>query len=137
MKQKLKMQVTIDIFLGICMLIGLLLSKEKIETQGWTLATAIGLFCLFWLFFLGLSLLISWLLLRNHNENIPEFDERTIQNMILGVFWAFLSCIFIASIAVIALFFLSVKTISINTIAIGLCITWLAMFIGMGIGKYR
>lgn len=34
MKQKLKMQVTIDIFLGICMLIGLLLSKEKIETQG-------------------------------------------------------------------------------------------------------
>lgn len=106
MKQKLKIQVTIDIFLGICMLIGLLLSKEKIETQGWTLATAIGLFCLFWLFFLGLSLLISWLLLRNHNENIPEFDERTIQNMILGVFWAFLSCIFIASIAVIALFFI-------------------------------
>lgn len=120
------------------MLIGLLLSKEEIEAQGWSLIPTIGLFFLFWLIFSGLSLLISWLFQRNRNENIPEFDERTIQNIILGMFWAFLSWAFIASMAaVLTLFFLSVETLSINIVVIGLAITWLAMFTGMGIGKYR
>ncbi|MFI3804261.1 hypothetical protein [Vagococcus fluvialis] len=135
MKKELRVQLHINLFFGICTLIGISLVKPLIEKDGGSFWT------IFWLAFLGIivfmsiSLFIKWLLLRKKNKNIPDTDERTLENMRTSLLWAYILTMFLSSVSILFLLFLEVKIIEIEWLLYALIFMWVTLVGSLLIGK--
>lgn len=135
MKKELKFQLYIQLFLSICMLIGISLSRPLIEKVGgpfWTI---------FWAAFLGIiismsiSFLIKWYLLRKKNNNIPDTDERTLNNMKTSLLWSYVLSMCLFSLIVLLLLFLDVMVIKTELLLYTLIFMWATLVVSLLVGK--
>lgn len=101
MKKELRTLIGIEIFLGICMMIGLFIARPIIEKDG----TVTFWYC-FWTILPTLIVVFStntYLYYRKLKKqgNLPTVDERTVNNMRTAIEW---SCFFILTISSILIF---------------------------------
>ena len=134
MKKELRIHLYISIFFSICMLIGISLVKPLIEKDGgsfWTIfwSAFIGI-----IIFMSISFLIKWILSRKKNKNIPDTDERTLENMKTSLLWSYILTMFLSSMSILILLFLEIKIIETEWLY-ALIFMWITLVGSLLIGK--
>lgn len=141
-EKKVKTMVWLELYLLICMMIGVFLAKPTIEAElnlpFWGVF-GIVLLTLVIVFSLNTYLYDRRLKKRELKKygNVPEVDERTFEHMKMAMEWACVIILLVSSIVVFSLLFLGIERIETSWLAAYMILMWFILMGALLIGKVR
>ncbi|WP_440897812.1 hypothetical protein ACS127_07555 [Amphibacillus sp. Q70] len=142
MKKKLKTMVWLELYLLICMMIGVFLAKPTIETElNLSFWGVFGIVLLSLVVIFSLNSYFYYRILKKRElkkgGNIPEVDERTFENMKTAMEWACVIILLVSSLLALSLLFLGVEQVETDWLVMYMISMWFILMGSLLIGKLR
>lgn len=135
MKKELRKLFLTQAFFGVCILIGTVIAKPKIETQGLSFWLTFSLLTCAILVLISLSLFLRQLSLKKQPVNVPDVDERTFDNMKNVMLWHYVIVLSLFSLIVFTLLFFGIKMISTTWLLLATLLAWLSLMVSFWVAK--